>query len=110
MKRFRLRIDFTGASGSLLVTDVAAHELAVPDEWSSWQAMGQDKHSLVADPLFVNPAKDDYRLKPDSPAFKLGIQSIPVDQIGPYKDPLRATWPIVQAEGAREHPLVSESR
>ena len=62
----------------------------------------------MADPLFVDPDKDDYRLKPDSPALKLGFQPIPVDKIGPYADPLRASWPIVEAEGAREKPLVSQ--
>ncbi len=72
-----------------------------------WQAMGQDKGSVVADPLFVDPSKDDYRLQPESPAFKLGFKAIPVEKIGPYEDPSRASWPIVEAEGAREKPLVS---
>jgi len=56
----------------------------------------------VADPLFVAPDKDDWRLRPGSPAFKLGFQPIPVDKIGPYRDPLRASWPIIEAPGARE--------
>jgi parallel beta-helix repeat protein len=47
-----------------------------------WRAAGFDKDSVVADPLFVNSAKDDYRLKPDSPALKLGFQPIPFDKIG----------------------------
>jgi len=46
--------------------------------------------------------KDDWRIRPDSPAFKIGFQPIPVDKIGPYKDPLRASWPIIEAAGARE--------
>jgi parallel beta-helix repeat protein len=53
-----------------------------------------DQHSVVADPLFVAPARDDFRLRADSPAFKLGFQPIPVEKIGPYADPLRATWPV----------------
>ncbi len=67
-----------------------------------WRAAGEDSHSIVADPLFVNPKNDDYRLKPESPAFKLGFKPIPVEQIGPYSDPLRASWPIVEALGERE--------
>jgi len=74
--------------------------------WEDWQKRGFDTHSVVADPLFVDPDKDDYRLKPDSPAFKLGFEPIPVEKIGPYASPLRASWPIVEAPGVRETPPV----
>jgi len=79
--------------------------VAKEKQWARWRAMGFDRHSIVADPLFVNPAKDDYRLRPESPAFKLGFKPIPVEKIGPFADPRRASWPIVEAEGAREKPL-----
>ncbi|MBT7165590.1 MAG: right-handed parallel beta-helix repeat-containing protein, partial [Victivallales bacterium] len=75
--------------------------------WEQWQLKGFDTHSVVADPLFVDPANDDYRLKPNSPAFKLGFKPIPVEKIGPYASPLRASWPIVEAPGVRETPLVN---
>ncbi len=77
------------------------------DNWAAWQATGMDRNSVIADPKFVDPARDDYRLRADSPAFALGFKAIPVDQIGPYADPDRATWPIVEVEGAREHPTVT---
>jgi len=51
--------------------------------WSQWLEAGFDQHSLVADPLFVDPANDDYRLRPESPAFRQGFQPIPVEKIGP---------------------------
>jgi hypothetical protein len=35
-------------------------------------------------------------LKPESPAFKLGFQPIPVAKIGPYADSGRASWPVVE--------------
>ncbi|HPM82885.1 MAG TPA: right-handed parallel beta-helix repeat-containing protein [Candidatus Anammoximicrobium sp.] len=69
-------------------------------DWDGWRRQGKDEHSLLADPKFVDPAKHDYRLQPDSPALKLGFQPIPFDKIGPYQDPLRASWPIVEAPGA----------
>jgi parallel beta-helix repeat protein len=72
--------------------------------WEEWQKAGHDQHSVVADPRFVNAAKDDYRLAKNSPAFKLGFKPIPVEKIGPYRSELRASWPIVEAEGVREHP------
>ena len=56
--------------------------------WTSftdWQEHGFDTHSVYADPLFVDPANDDYTLRPDSPAFKLGFTAIDTDRIGPIK-------------------------
>jgi len=50
---------------------------------SDWKKLGFDQHSLVADPQFVDVARGDYRLRPESPAFSLGFQPIPVDKIGP---------------------------
>jgi hypothetical protein len=65
---------------------------------------GLDLHSVVADPKLRDPDNGDFTLAPDSPALKLGFEPIPFEKIGPYKDPRRASWPIVEAEGAREHP------
>ncbi|MDP6636756.1 MAG: right-handed parallel beta-helix repeat-containing protein [Phycisphaerae bacterium] len=41
-----------------------------------------DAHSVTADPKFVDPDKHDYRLKPDSPARKLGFKPIDTSKIG----------------------------
>jgi hypothetical protein len=49
---------------------------------------------LNVDPHFVDAANKDFRLKDDSPAWKLGFKPIPVDKIGPYQNPDRASWPI----------------
>lgn len=72
--------------------------------WSDWQKEGHDQHSKVADPCFVDAAKDDYRLQPGSPALPMGFKPIPVEKIGLYADELRASWPIVEAAGVREQP------
>ena len=45
-----------------------------------------------------------FRLKPESPALKLGFKPIPLESIGPYQNDQRVTWPIQEAEGVREHP------
>ena len=50
--------------------------------WEQWRALGFAQHSVVADPLFVDSEHDDYRLRPESPAFALGFKPIPVDKIG----------------------------
>jgi parallel beta-helix repeat protein len=48
-----------------------------------WRKAGFEMHSLIADPLFVDPAHEDFRLRPESPAFKLGFQAIDFAKIGP---------------------------
>lgn len=52
-------------------------------EFAELQKRGFDAHSIVADPLFVNASQDDYRLVPNSPAFKLGFEAIDTSRIGP---------------------------
>jgi len=47
---------------------------------------GLDTHSAVADPRFVDPAKDNYALRPDSPAFRLGFKSIDTTSVGLRRD------------------------
>ena len=44
--------------------------------FDDWRKLGHDVHSIIADPLFMDPSKDDYRLKPDSPALALGFKPI----------------------------------
>lgn len=46
---------------------------------------GIEQHSLEADPQFANPAKEDFRLSPDSPARKLGFEPIDLSKVGPRK-------------------------
>lgn len=47
-----------------------------------WREKGQDVHSLIADPLFVDPDNADFRLRPDSPAFQVGFQPIDISTAG----------------------------
>lgn len=63
-------------------------------QWTTWQSMGLDQHSLIGDPLFVNIEASDFTLSPASPALRLGFKPIPFEKIGPYQDCLRASWPL----------------
>ncbi len=42
----------------------------------AWQAAGFERHSIVADPRFIDPSRPELGLKPDSPAFQLGFEPI----------------------------------
>ena len=47
-----------------------------------WQQRGQDQHSIVADPRFVAPEKNDFRLKDNSPALAVGFKPFDVSKAG----------------------------
>ncbi len=55
----------------------------------AWQQRGHEQGSIIADPGFVAPQDDDFRLKPDSPALKLGFRPFDPSSAGVYGD---ASW------------------
>ena len=55
--------------------------------WDEWRAQGNDEGSIIVDPLFVDPAHRDFRLRPGSPAAKIGFQPFDIAAAGVYGDP-----------------------
>ena len=51
---------------------------------------GVEAGSVAGDPLFVDPAKGDFRVRPGSPALALGFENFPMDRFGVRKPSLRA--------------------
>jgi parallel beta-helix repeat protein len=50
--------------------------------FEEWKKRGHDQDSVIADPQFVAPEKDDFRLKESSPALKLGFKPIDLTNVG----------------------------
>ncbi len=74
--------------------NVIAHNIRVGGTWldlhgaeAKWLDMRDNL--IEGDPMFVDPDKMDFRLKPDSPALKMGFKQIPVERIGVYEDEYR---------------------
>jgi hypothetical protein len=51
--------------------------------WDEWRAKGMDAHSIIQDPLCVDPENGVFALQPDSPASKIDFQEISAADVGP---------------------------
>ena len=69
--------------------------------------LGWDENSLLGDPMYVDAANGDFRVKEGSPALKLGFKNFPMDQFGVKKPSLKAiarTPKIPSMHGERAKP------
>ncbi len=63
--------------------------------FAKWQERNFDNSSIIANPQFLSPEKDDYWLVINSLALKnLKFQQIPIDKIGCYYSEFRRSWPV----------------
>jgi hypothetical protein len=77
---------FFGDSGQFFASYSRGEESKSRYSLEEWRALGYDRHSIYADPLFVDPKARDYALKPDSPALKLGFKSFELGGVGLLSD------------------------
>ncbi|MEN6304817.1 MAG: right-handed parallel beta-helix repeat-containing protein [Armatimonadia bacterium] len=71
--------------------------------WAAWQKLGFGLNSVIADPRFVDAKRDNYRIRPGSPALRLGFKPLPYEKMGLYKSPDRASWPVADDQWREEH-------
>lgn len=71
------------------------HARPYPYSADTWM-VGENNLAGV-DPLFADASKDDYRMRPESPAFKTGFKALAVEKMGLYASPERAVWPVEHA-------------
>jgi hypothetical protein len=58
---------------------------------AGWQRLGFDAHSVYADPLLIDPQRNDFRVRPNSPALKLGFKNFEMGKWGLTPD-FPAIW------------------
>jgi hypothetical protein len=69
--------------------DQWSYALQAYNTFASWQAAsGQDAHSFLADPMFVNAAAGDFHLSSGSPAEGTGVDLLDLDGDGQTNDPV----------------------
>jgi hypothetical protein len=67
------------------------------DDRLKFAVNGCDENSLVGDPLFLNAAAGDYRVKEGSPALQMGFVNFPMNEFGVVSEKLKkiAQKPII---------------
>ena len=75
---FVARVQLRGTSSDWQYSQSEGAKYSLED----WRELGFDQHSIFADPLFVDPENGDYRVRPESPALKLGFENFAMDEFG----------------------------
>lgn len=53
-------------------------------------------------PLFTDASRMDFRIRPGDPVFGItSVEPIPLEKIGLYEDPLRASWPVERTQAGK---------
>ena len=61
--------------------------------FEEWQSQGNDTHSIIADPGFIDPKNADFRLKPNAAALNTGFKPFDYTKAGLYGEKTWVTKP-----------------
>ena len=82
--------------------NLIARNICLGGRWGDFEAKAKpmvtfQDNLLDQDPRFVDAEHLNFQLQDDSPALKLGFHRIPIEKIGLYQAPTRASWPVTHA-------------
>ncbi len=93
--------------GNVIARNIACRGGGIRIEEGAKPGLRMENNLDHEDPRFADESQADWRLRPDSPARTLGIDSLPFEQIGLRVSPLRAHLPprrLFDAEAIVETP------
>lgn len=61
---------------------------------SAYDLVTIENNMIDVDPKLVDEKTQDFQLRDDSPAWKMGFKRIPFEKIGLHQDENRASWPV----------------
>jgi len=79
--------------------NLVARNVSVGERWNDIDGIAKryvtlEDNLFDEDPHFADRENLNFQLRDDSPAYKMGFKRIPIDKIGVYDSPLRASWPV----------------
>ena len=102
----RLRGNDVGGGNTRTKTPEFYNDLSFFD----WQKLGRDQHSIIADPLFVNPQQFDFRFKNTSVAKKIKFNPFDYNKSGVYGSDIWIKKAQMSAELEKEYDEVIRRR
>ena len=95
--------------------NIVTRNICVGGKWDGIEGKARplikfESNLLDQDPLFVDAARLNFQLKDGSPAFALGFQRLPLQQMGLYQDDRRASWPVATAIRPAQTPPPAAAR
>jgi hypothetical protein len=92
--------------------NIVARNVCWKGRWDDIEAKARPMVSMEdnlvnVDPHFVDAARFDFRLRDDSPAWRLGFQPIPFEKIGLYRSDERAAWPVADSSNGSTSAVAS---